>query len=141
MLDGRFGEGVNGDFLSGGDAHGVEHHGGGAVADHDFTLFPESFDHGQHILVVRLSGVFPEFRYSVTTAEHKSVELVLVSFQVSNHVICHEGNAGIRLDFFRFCHCKYFIGNAIFEKCFQILEQTEPVYRVNCQYGYFFCHG
>lgn len=59
MLDGRFGEGVNGDFLSGGDAHGVEHHGGGAVADHDFTLFPESFDHGQHILVVRLSGVFP----------------------------------------------------------------------------------
>ena len=101
MLDSWFGKRMNGYFLSGGDAHGVEHHGSGAVADHGFTLVPESFDHGQHILVVRLSGVFPEFRYSVTTAEYKSVELVFVSFQVSNHIICHEGDAGIRLDLFR----------------------------------------
>ena len=127
-------------FPAGGYPGELEHHRGGAVPDHDFPFFAECFQYGHQVDVVRFLRVLLEDRHGVAAGEYQGVEFVFASFEVGDHVVGDQRDARIAFDLFRIRYGEYFAGNPVFIKCFQVLEQAEPVYRIDGHDSYFLCH-
>ena len=61
-------------------------------------------------------------------------------FQVCDNIVYDQSDTGVCTNLLRVAYGKHFIRNAIFKKCFQILEQSTSVYRIYSQNCYFLCH-
>ena len=123
---------MNGYFLTFRDTRKIEHHGSCTVPDHDFAFLAECLDDFQHGDVIRFTGILLEYGNGITAGEHKRIVFIFMPFQIGHYIVHCQDNAGICLDFLAVRYREYFIRNAIFKKCFQILEQTASIYRIYC---------
>ena len=126
-----------GDAFSGGDAGESEHQSGGAVADHQFAFLPETLQYGHQILIPGIRGVLSEDRNGISAGENQRIVLLLVSFQIGDHSVDGQCDARVGADLPRGGYGEYLVGNLVFIKCFQILEQPHPVYGIdgcNCNF-------
>lgn len=105
-----------------------------------FPFSPNAFSTAIRSTLYGFSSVLLEDRHGVAAGEYQGVEFVFASFEVGDHVVGDQRDARIAFDLFRIRYGEYFAGNPVFIKCFQVLEQAEPVYRIDGHDSYFLCH-
>lgn len=55
-----------------------------------------------------------------------------MTFEIGYNIVCPQTDTGVTLYLFGFCYCIHSVRNFILKKCFQILKQSESVYRIYC---------
>ena len=138
---GGFGQRMHGKLTACGDARESEHHSCGTVADHQLSLFAEGFQHLHQVLVPGFAGMLCEDRHGVAAGEYEGVVLVFMAFEVGDDIVGGQADARIGADFAAVGYREEGVGNFVFEKCFQILEQAHPVHGIHGHDGCSLCHS
>ena len=123
-----------------GDAQVVVEKRCGAVADHRFTLLGEAFHDAEHLPVEGLVGVLGEFGHGVAAGEDQRIVLLLAARETGHRVVEAEGDARVGRHLRRLGHRERAEWNPVLEKCFQIVEQSRSVDRIDDQNSCFLCH-